>query len=89
MTGLNKEPRLHFTEEERGNPSLEKPIRKAEKAAKRAERAQEKIPKRKIRKTIVEPDTGKVSSKLVLEEKKKPPSKLTYGIQDTPGKIIT
>ena len=89
MTGLNKEPRLHFTEEERGNSSLEKPIRKAEKAAKRAERAQEKIPKRKIRKTIVEPDTGKVSSKLVLEEKKKPPSKLTYGIQDTPGKIIT
>ena len=86
---MNKEPRLHFTEEERGNPSLEKPIRKAEKAAKRAERAQEKIPKRKIRKTIVEPDTGKVSSKLVLEEKKKPPSKLTYGIQDTPGKIIT
>lgn len=89
MTGLNKEPRLHFTEEERGNSSLEKPIRKAEKAAKRAERAQEKIPKRKIRKTIVELDTGKVSSKLVLEEKKKPPSKLTYGIQDTPGKIIT
>ena len=89
MTGLNKEPRLHFTEEERGNSSLEKPIRKAEKAAKRAERAQEKISKRKIRKTIVEPDTGKVSSKLVLEEKKKPPSKLTYGIQDTPGKIIT
>ena len=86
---MNKEPRLHFTEEERGNSSLEKPIRKAEKAAKRAERAQEKIPKRKIRKTIVEPDTGKVSSKLVSEEKKKPPSKLTYGIQDTPGKIIT
>lgn len=89
MAGLNKEPRLHFTEEERGNSSLEKPIRKAEMAAKRAEQAQEKIPKRKIRKTIVEPDTGKVSSKLVLEEKKKPPSKLTYGIQDTPGKIIT
>ena len=86
---MNKEPRLHFTEEERGNSSLEKPIRKAEKAAKRAERAQEKIPKHKIRKTIVDPDTGKVSSKLVLEEKKKPPSKLTHGIQDTPGKIIT
>lgn len=89
MAGLNKEPRLHFTEEERGNPSLEKPIRKAEKAAKRADRAQEKIPKHKIWKTIVDPDTGKVSSKLVLEEKKKPPSKLTHGIQDTPGKIIT
>ncbi len=86
---MNKEPRLHFTEEERGNPSLEKPIRKAEKAAKRADRAQEKIPKHKIWKTIVDPDKGKVSSKLVLEEKKKPPSKLTPGIQDTPGKIIT
>ena len=30
---LIKEPRLRFTEEERADPALEKPIRKAEKAA--------------------------------------------------------
>ena len=30
---MNKEPRLRFTDEERANPALEKPIRKADKAA--------------------------------------------------------
>ncbi len=42
---MNKEPRLRFTEEERSDPALEKPIRKAEKAAAKADRAQAKIPK--------------------------------------------
>ena len=36
----NKEPRLRFTDEERSAPALEKPIRKAEKAAARADKAQ-------------------------------------------------
>ena len=35
---MNKEPRLRFTEEERSDPALEKPIRKAEKAAAKAVR---------------------------------------------------
>ena len=35
-----KEPRLRFTEEERADPALEKPIRKAEKAAAKADKAQ-------------------------------------------------
>ena len=37
---MNKEPRLRFTDEERSDPALEKPIRKAEKAAARADMAQ-------------------------------------------------
>ena len=37
---LNKEPRLRFTDEERSDPALEKPIRKVEKAAARADKAQ-------------------------------------------------
>lgn len=37
---MNKEPRLRFTDEERSDPALEKPIRKAEKAAARADKAQ-------------------------------------------------
>ena len=36
---MNKEPRLRFTDEERSDPALEKPIRKAEKAAARADKA--------------------------------------------------
>ena len=44
---MNKEPRLRFTDEERSDPALEKPIRKAEKAAARADKAQANIPKKK------------------------------------------
>ena len=46
---MNKEPRLRFTDEERSDPALEKPIRKAEKAAARADKAQANIPKKKVR----------------------------------------
>ena len=81
----NKEPRLRFTEEERADPALEKPIRKAEKAAAKADKAQAKIPKRKVKQTAVDPDTGKVTTKLVLEDKKKPPSKLSHAVRDAPG----
>ena len=82
---MNKEPRLRFTEEERADPALEKPIRKAEKAAAKADRAQVKIPKKKVKQTAVDPDTGKVTTKLVLEDKKKPPSKLSHSVRDAPG----
>ena len=36
---MNKEPRLRFTEEERADPALEKPIHKADKAAARADKS--------------------------------------------------
>ena len=39
---MNKEPRLRFTEEERADLALEKPIRKADKAAAKADQAQAK-----------------------------------------------
>jgi hypothetical protein len=81
---LNKEPRLRFTEEERTAPALKKPIHKAEKAAAKADKAQAKIPKRQVRQTMVDPDTGKVTTKLVLEDKKKPPSRLSHTVRDAP-----
>ena len=82
---MNKEPRLRFTEEERADPALEKPIRKAEKAAAKADKAQAKIPKKQVRQKTVDPETGKVTTKLVLEDKKKPPSKLSHAVRDTPA----
>lgn len=75
---MRKEPRLHFTDEERADPALEKPIRKADRAAARADKAQAKIPKKQVRQKTVDPKTGKVTTKLVLEDKKKPPSKLWH-----------
>jgi len=85
VNGLNKEPRLRFTDEERADPALEKPIRKVDKAAAKADKAQAKIPKKQVRQKTVDPETGKVTTKLVLEDKKKPPSKLSHAVRDTPA----
>ena len=83
-----KEPRLRFTEEERADPALEKPIRKAEKAATKADKAQAKIPKKQVKRTKVDPKTGKVTTKLVLEDKPRPPSKLSHTVRDAPGNAV-
>ena len=82
---MRKEPRLHFTDEERADPALEKPIRKADRAAAKADKAQAKIPKKQVRQKTVDPKTGKVTTKLVLENKKKPPFKLSHAVRDAPG----
>ena len=86
---MNKEPRLRFTDEERADPMLEKPIRKAEKAAAKADKVQAKIPKKKVKQTTIDPDTGKVTTKLVLEDKKKPPSKLSHAVREVPANAVT
>ena len=83
-----KEPRLRFTEEERADPALEKPIRKAEKAAAKADKAQAKIPKKQVKRTVVDPETGKTTTKLVLEDKPRPPSKLSHSLRDAPGNAV-
>ena len=83
-----KEPRLRFTEEERADPALEKPIRKAEKAAVKADKAQAKIPKKQVKRAEVDPNTGKVTTKLVLEDKPRPPSKLSHTVRDAPGNAV-
>ena len=59
---MRKEPRLHFTDEKRADPALEKPIRKADRAAVKADKAQAKIPKKQVRQKTVDPETGKVTT---------------------------
>ena len=89
---MNKEPRLRFTDEERADPALEKPIRKADKAAAKADKAQAKIPKKTVVKKErgFDPATGKVKTQLRFEEvdKKKPPSKLTHAVRDAPANFV-
>lgn len=85
---MNKKTRLRFTEEERADPALEKPIRKVDKATAKADKAQAKIPKKQVRQKTVDPETGKVTTKLVLEDKKKPPSKLSHAVRDTPANAV-
>ena len=83
-----KESRLRFTEEERADPALGKSVRKAEKAAAKADKAQAKIPKKQVKRTEVDPKTGKVTTKLVLEDKPRPPSKLSHSLRDPPGNAV-
>ena len=42
---MQKNPRLRFTDAERETPALKKPIRKVQKRALQADRAQAKVPK--------------------------------------------
>ena len=89
---MKREPRLQFSDADRAEPKLKKPIRKAEKAAAKADKAQARIPKTTAVKKErgFDPATGKVKTSLRFEEvdKKKPPSKLTHAVQDAPGNAV-
>lgn len=71
-----KESRLQFTEKERADPYLGESVRKVEKAAEKADKAQQKIPKKKVIKSelIADNSNGKIKVKLHFEDaEKKPP----------------
>lgn len=82
-------PRLQFTDEERADPKLERPIRKVEKAADSLDAAQAQIPKKtvKVKEHTAPAATGKKTVRLRFEEvdKKKPPSKLTHLVEAVPA----
>lgn len=84
-------PRLQFTDEERTDPTLKKSVRKVDRAAAKADWAQEKIPKTKVlrkQRTFDKP-TGKTKVRLYFEEvDKKKPSKFTHTIRDAPGNAV-
>ena len=80
-----KESRLQFTDKERADPYLGESVRKAEKAAEKADKAQLKIPKKKVVKSelIADNSNGKIKVKLHFEDtEKKPPSKLNVASQE-------
>jgi len=97
---MNKRPfrpagkvsRLTFTEEERADPELEEPLKKAEKAGDKLEKAQEKIPKKKslAKERTFDVDTGKTKVRLYFEEteKSKPPYKLSHIVKTIPQKEL-
>ncbi|MDL2217892.1 C40 family peptidase [Christensenellaceae bacterium OttesenSCG-928-M15] len=88
----HKNPRLQFTDEERGNPALEKPIRKVDKAAAKADAAQAKIPKKKKAKIERAFDEGKSKSKVRLRfeeiDKPAPTSNLSHAVKSAPGNTL-
>ena len=89
---MKREPRLQFSDADLVEPKLEKPIKRVKKAEAKADKAQAKIPKKTVVKKErgFDPATGKVKTQLRFEEvdKKKPPSKLTHAVQDTPANFV-
>ena len=85
---MKKVSRPQFSQEERATPELKKPIKKAEQSAKKADKAQTRIPKKPAVKRTLDKETGKVKTKLIFEDKK-PPSKLLHDIRAAPLEIST
>ena len=83
MIMAKRSPRLQFTEEEKAVPELKKAVGKAEKKADKLEKAEKKIPQKTVKERVVDPKTGKVTTRLSFEEKK-PPSKLAHIAKDAP-----
>ncbi len=87
-----RSPRLQFTDEERNTPELKKVIRNADKAADKLEKAEAKVPKKTVRvnERVLDPKTGKITTKLSFEEaEKKPPSKLTHAAAAVPVNAVS
>jgi len=83
-----RSPRLQFSDEERAAPELKKAVRKADKRVDKLEKAEAKIPQKKVKTRVVDAKTGNVITRLSFEEKKKPPSKLTHAIEAAPGETV-
>lgn len=84
-----RESRLKFTDKERLDPVMGEAVRKAEKAADKAEKAQAKIPTKKVikRELIADNSNGKIKVKLHFEDtEKKPPSQLK--VTDAPAAAV-
>lgn len=86
-----KSPRLLFTDDERQSPELKRAVKKADKAADKLEQAEERIPKKKIKKQqrFIDKKSGKVKTKIMFEEidKKRPSSNLRSEIETEPAQI--
>ena len=84
-----RESRLQFTDKERLDPVMGKAVQKAEKASDKAEKAQAKIPTKKVVKPelITDNSNGKIKVKLHFEDtEKKPPSQLK--VTDAPAAAV-
>ena len=87
---MKRQPRLHFTDAEL-SPKLKRHVRRAERAADRAEAAREKIPKdrKKLKRRMIEQQSAKVrkgKKHLYFEDvdRPKPPSKLSHAVRSAP-----
>ena len=88
-----KNSRLQFTDAERGDPRLKEHIRRADKAADKADAVQKKVPKKKklVKYRQTDPATGKPKTRLRFEDvdKPAPASKLTHTVNAAPLNAVS
>ena len=83
-----RSPRLQFTSEERAAPELKKAVKKADRRMDRLEKAEAKIPQKKVKTRVVDGKTGSITTRISFEEKKRPKSKLTHTLETAPGETV-
>lgn len=88
-----KVTRLQFTDTQRGDPRLKEHIRRADKAADKADAVQKKVPKKKklVKYRQTDPATGKPKTRLRFEDvdKPAPASKLTHTVNAAPLNAVS
>lgn len=89
---MKRQSRLKFTDAELASPELTKPIEKSEKMADKVDKAQAKIPKKKVikKERTLDETTGKSKVRLKFEEtdKVKPLSKLEHAKKVAPARAV-
>lgn len=83
-----RSPRLQFTDEERGAPELKKAVRKADKRMDKLEKAEAKIPQKKVKTRVADSESGRVATRISFEDRKKPPSRLQHAMEAAPGETV-
>ncbi len=88
-----QQSRLQFTDAERGDPRLREHIRRADRAADKADAAQKRVPKKKklVKYRQADPATGKTKTRLRFEDVDKPApvSKLSHTVKSTPLNAVS
>lgn len=84
-----RSPRLLFSDEELAALELKKVIKKADKRMAKLEKAEAKIPQKKVKARVVDAKTGKITTRISFEDKKRPPSKLTHAVRDAPVNTLS
>lgn len=82
-------PELRFTEAEKRDPVVGRAAKKSERARRKLDKAEAKIPKKAVKTRVVDTETGKVTPRLSFEEKKPPASRLTYAARAGPGLAVS
>ena len=85
----SRSPELRFTEAEKRDPVVGRAVSRVEKARRKLDKAEAKIPKKAVKTCTVDVETGIVIPRLSFEEKNPPASRLTCAARAGPGLAVS